>query len=730
MKIKSIELSGFKSFAKKTTLTFDTPITAIVGPNGSGKSNVAEAFRWVLGEQSLKSLRGKRGEDLIFNGSGTTSRLHRALVTLTFDNGDHRLPLAFDEISITREVGSDGVNEYSINKSKVRLKDVVELLAGVGLGPTGHHIISQGEADRILRATPRERQAMIEDALSLKVYHLKIAESERKLEKTQENLKQVSALRKEIAPHLKFLSKQMEKLAQRDAVREELTNLYRTYLSTEEAYCTHEKERLGQSAQAPHARIVELTERITALSTLLSSNGGGGSKYEEVLANKLREIGALRSEKEDLTRRIGRLEGLIEAKEEVFSGGAASEAPVPRREVESFLRDVEATIVRAEHDESAHALKVSLLRVRELIRNFLRTVRGVAPDMSDALTHAREERQALEIRRGEVLEKEEVLASEIDILRREIDEEGKTLRDTEREIFTLRSEKSAIEQELELIRLHSEQIAFIEREFREEWQVARMLIGREAHEYSEPLADLNDRPAQEARKKQIERLKIKLEDLGAGGDEIAREYREANERDTFLAREVEDLTASMASLQRLLEELHQKLEEEFSLGIEKINTLFNDFFTLMFGGGSASIRVVKERKVRRGEEEGLGELDESVETGIEVEVSLPRKKIRGIHMLSGGERALTSIALLFAITQVNPPPFLILDETDAALDEANSRRYGDMVESLSRYSQLIVITHNRETMSRAGVLYGVTMGADSISKILSIRFDEAVAVAK
>ena len=111
-------------------------------------------------------------------------------------------------------------------------------------------------------------------------------------------------------------------------------------------------------------------------------------------------------------------------------------------------------------------------------------------------------------------------------------------------------------------------------------------------------------------------------------------------------------------------------------------------------------------------------------------VKLPNKRVKGLEMLSGGERALTSIALIFAMSQVNPPPFIILDETDAALDEANSRRYGDMIEELAKKSQLILITHNRETMSRASILYGVTMGSDGISKLLSVKFDEAVAVAK
>ena len=153
----------------------------------------------------------------------------------------------------------------------------------------------------------------------------------------------------------------------------------------------------------------------------------------------------------------------------------------------------------------------------------------------------------------------------------------------------------------------------------------------------------------------------------------------------------------------------------------------------MFDGGSAELFVVSDIKKRKINSEDIlsdQEVSEPEELGIDISVSLPRKKIRGLQMLSGGERALTSIALLFAVSQVNPPPFMILDETDAALDEANSRKYGDMLESLSKFSQLIVITHNRETMSRAGILYGVTMDSDAISKLLSIKFEEAETMAK
>ena len=157
----------------------------------------------------------------------------------------------------------------------------------------------------------------------------------------------------------------------------------------------------------------------------------------------------------------------------------------------------------------------------------------------------------------------------------------------------------------------------------------------------------------------------------------------------------------------------------------------------MFGGGGAELLRVKPKVAKKevdedgGEPSALeGDVEEESEEGIEIDVKLPNKKVRGLDMLSGGERALTSIALIFAMSQVNPPLFVILDETDAALDEANSRRYGDMISALAEKSQLILITHNRETMGRAGVLYGVTMAGDGVSKLLSVKFDEAVAVAK
>jgi chromosome segregation protein len=291
------------------------------------------------------------------------------------------------------------------------------------------------------------------------------------------------------------------------------------------------------------------------------------------------------------------------------------------------------------------------------------------------------------------------------------------------------------------IKTKEDKLIIEEESYRKEMQQAYSVVGREALDYADLILNEEDRNAQYERLKAIEKIKIRIEDSGAGNSvDILREYKEVEERDAFLAKELVDLESSKNNLRNLIADLDARIDVEFKEGILKINAQFQNYFSLMFGGGNAGLSVIREKKRKKKSDTDINAVladdteetmeEEEGEEGIDINVNLPRKKVKGLMMLSGGERALTSIALLFAISQVNPPPFIILDETDAALDEANSKKYGDMITNLSKYSQLILITHNRETMSRAGVLYGVTMGGDGSSKLLSIQFEQAVQVAK
>ena len=244
MYLKKLEISGFKSFAHKTALDFlpdcvvapashsvsregvingkRCGITAIVGPNGSGKSNVADAIRWAIGEQSLKNLRGKKSEDVIFSGTDKKARLGTASVTLYFDNADKRIPIEFTEVSITRKIYRSGESEYMINGARVRLLDVVDLLAKAGIGKDSYCVITQGMSDAILNATPLERRSIFEDAAGVKQYQIEKERALRKLESTRENMVRVDSLLIEIAPHLKNLRRQAEKASQGKSVAEKL----------------------------------------------------------------------------------------------------------------------------------------------------------------------------------------------------------------------------------------------------------------------------------------------------------------------------------------------------------------------------------------------------------------------------------------------------------------------------------------------------------------------------
>jgi chromosome segregation ATPase len=738
MYLQELTIAGFKSFAKKSELEFSAPITAIVGPNGSGKSNVAEAFRFVLGEQSVKSLRGKRGEDLIWGGSESVSRGNRASVIVQLDNTKRVFALDFDSIKVERIVHRDGQNEYFINDSQVRLKDVQELLAAANIGSTGHHIISQGEADRILSASGRERREMIEDALGLKVYQYKKNEAEKKLEKTRVNIEQVQSLRREHAPHVAYLKKQVARVEKSLQVQAELKSVYAEYLKREDTYIAHHTDRLTAVRRAPAEQLEAIKQKLSEAKAALRAAEDTTGNTEVSTAETA--LASARSARQVVFRNLSQIEGQIAYIESRIKH-AQQEKPTATNQFitvasyEELLTAVESEVEKAVKRSDIDQLRRALTDIVHSLRVFLKRTEPVAT--RDTKAEEAELKSLLAEQQKAQSAHEAAVAAEA---------KAQAAYDAV-QAATLAEATSSRQIEVEIERIDRE-LAILERdrmEFKQELQEAVALIQSAASQYYSfevvengapvPVEVLvgEDRSIQRERHRTLEKLKIRLEELGIGATEdVLREYKDAEERDAFLAREIADLEVSVAKLEALITELNDELNEQFVAGIEKIGTEFNRFFMLMFGGGKAELKRVKPKVKVVDDETGetATEDEEGSQEGVELDIALPNKRVKGLEMLSGGERALTSIALIFAMSQVNPPLFIILDETDAALDEANSRRYGDMIQALSEKSQLILITHNRETMSRAGILYGVTMGSDGVSKLLSVKFEEAAAVAK
>ncbi len=779
MRLKNLEINGFKSFAQKINLEFETPIVCIVGPNGSGKSNIVESFRFVLGEQSLKSMRGKSGPDFIFKGSKNLPKSSIAKVSIYFNNSDKifkfsngdtvalssEFDLNYETISISREVYADGMNRYILNGTEVRLKDISNLLSSVNVGSSGYHIISQGEADQILNANPKDCREMIADSLGLKIYQIKIKESQKKIELSDNNLKEITLLRRENVPHLNFLKKQIEKFNEIEKIQFELLIFYKEYLKNEDEYLKKidlelqkEKNNLLNKINgiSDEIKIAEESQKLAQRSDLENSKRSdlGTNLLTPQITEAEINITNLQKEKNELERKLGRIEGILESKEKLNIPNQLafenSEKKCPLCGTKLFELSPEVSLISENHENHQKELlelkNSQNILILEIEKIFL------------------EEEKVLKLL--EILKKEN---------QKEIEQKNEIEHAREKELFDLKIKYKELSSALDLINIKENNLKTEKENFENEIKEGLILVGSgilnyENYATSDAINDTNtdsgagvsikiklkplyaDRNIQNEIKRKLERMKLKLEEFNIGDkEEITKEFKETSERDVFLAKEIEDLNKSIELLNKLISDLRDKIDLEFRNGIEKINLEFQTFFSLIFGGGSAQLSIISNNHgiKKKSKNKKLNELNESIENkfnalesgdenenqiifepGVEINISLPHKKVKELHALSGGERSLTSIALLFAMSQVNPSPFLVLDETDAALDEVNSRKFGDMLEKLSKNSQLIVITHNRETMSRAGILYGITVGQNGASKLLSIKLEEAVAIAK
>lgn len=738
MFLEKLEIQGFKSFANKTILTFpprrasNPGIAAVVGPNGSGKSNVADAVRWVLGEQSIKTLRGKKSEDVIFSGSNKKARLGFAEVALYLNNEDKKTQVDFTHIEVKRRLYRDGTSEYLINNNKVRLTDVQILLAQANFGHRTYSVIGQGMVDSILAASPHERKEFFDEATGVKQYQIKREQAQVKIKATEENLTQINALLKEITPRLRHLERQAEKLEKRGTIENNLRTLQRQYYSylwhkiaTELQALTNNKKDLSTKQQKLKIEVDELQKKLAGLEKVKTDNKAYEileKNYQIALQKKSEQNGELRS----LERQLQNLKD--QAKTTPFS--------------------IDTTALVKSADKYLHFLK-KIISAKNILA--LTSIQNEANNL-----HTELEKIIKEPKQSNILEsktaqdligqisklKNNVDQLTTDVIRAEqaITEARHKERETTSEVFSLQRAYQDKQQHLTIINNEINSLAVELARAETQQQAQEQEMDKELSlEFKKEIKDYkNNDTASADLWPQIARAKHELEMIGGIDPEVASEYSTTRDRHVFLSSQNNDLQIALEKTKQVEKELQTIIEREFDVAFSKIETGFKEYFTLIFNGGHASLELHKENELENLSEELISTLNEeekdklahTFDIGIEIKASPPGKRVANISILSGGERALISIALICAIIRANPSPFVVLDEVDAALDEANSERFASILERLSHYTQFIAITHNRATMEKANILYGITMGDDSVSKLLSVDLEKAMASVK
>ncbi|HEX3082250.1 MAG TPA: chromosome segregation SMC family protein [Candidatus Saccharimonadia bacterium] len=826
MYARRVTVTGFKSFAHKTELNLEPGITAIVGPNGSGKSNLADAVRWVLGEQGKTRLRLSDREEVVFAGTSKQARASFAEVALLFDNEDGGFPLDLTEVEISRRLYRSGESEYRLAGRKVPYGDIQALLAQAGVGAGSYAVIGQGMIDTILMSSPAERKLLFNEAAGIRGPELGREAALRKLSATETNLTRLRDLAAELAPRLGALTSAVDIAAEQASLEAAVARLRQALVSARHAHwsarhgaATDRLEGLdrqikeasavldglekaatrAEEAEAKAAtrrkqlleQVAELEQaRDRAVGALADQRGvvAEARRAGEIRANLEAQDAAIASELVAASRREDDLKAEIAANTEA-AARAAKAVEKAAREVataqESLVAVRTATEggVRDQYLDHALALlktlatdlghpELTLDQIRLVVhkagRLLSHATRAGAEDLAADLKTAQKQLESAMARRetatehqtnvsitGRSLEidlshqKSEIarfaerrahiatelaplarLAGQLETATKLEHEANARLEDAIAGLETGRSELSALGQShpaagdgpglparLERARIEAASL-----------ETARTAASAEVAEAAAGLADSAEAarawgltPAappvgqtMEAVAEQLMRAEAQLEARTTLHQEQVQQYQEATARSEELTTQISDLETAQSDLKQLVAELDAVIKVRFKDNFQALAAQFRTYFERLFEGGSASLELTE---------------TEDGNFGIEVKASPGGKRLTSIAALSGGERAMAGVALVAAILRVSPSPFVVLDEIDAALDEANSGRLASILSELQEHSQLIVITHNRQTMQAARVLLGVSMDTHHVSRLISLQLEEAARAA-
>jgi len=390
MHLKKLEIQGFKSFADKTVLEFMPGVTTVIGPNGSGKSNISDSIRWVLGEQSIKSLRGGKSEDVIFAGTSTRKALNFAEVSLTIDNSDNKLPIEYSEVVVTRRLYRTGESEYYINRNACRLKDIVELFMDTGIGRDGYSIIGQGRIDEILSNNSTERRNVFEEAAGIAKYKARKTEAERKLESTRQNLLRITDIINELELKLGPLEKQSEKAQKYLKLRDEL-KLYEinNFLSS--------TKKLEDNLNTTNAHLDELNESLEQKNTDYTTFYDKRNELRTLFENLTNDYDLLKSEIYDDQTTIEKITSEISICEEKVNNHEQNIA-----NFETDINDFESRKNELENEKSEKAKKIDYYNSQK--EHYVKTLAEKEDELARIIETLSEEELKIENTKSEIID--------------------------------------------------------------------------------------------------------------------------------------------------------------------------------------------------------------------------------------------------------------------------------------------------------------------------------------
>ena len=713
MYLRSVTMKGFKSFPEKTELAFSPGVSVIVGPNGSGKSNITDAVLWALGEQSPGAIRGTSMQDVISVGGKNVGARSEAEVEVVIDNSEGQLGDDFTEISITRKLDRNGDGGYWMNGARCRLSDIIELLSDANLGREMHSVISQGRVDSIVHSKPRERRMLIEEAAGLGKYRKRRRRSELKLLATRDNLDRALDVEREARKALRPLKQQANSAEIGARIEKQELELKSRLVAEElrfgearleQARAAAEKARkvrdglekelsaVSERRRAAEERFAERDRERTAIWGILNGLRSGSEKVSieaSLIAEQGRRLGSrleeLRLELAPLTLDLG-------------SSGSASERA---KHLVQELAEVDAGLATA-----AEGLRQAKGEGPESKR--LEALADVHKGAERATTHARRAESLLGERHrerlGEKMAEVESLAGLIATIETAAGQTALAIRER-----VARAERTVIGDQGDADEISAELKACSDLEI--EIQGKLRAVAEQVTSAEVEAAHLGDRRAEEA-----------LEHVEQ------------------LVSQREDTERAMRELEGVIRDIDAEIKRSFDETFEATAKNFEEMIAQLFPGGTGRLRSVDLRPVPKpaaeGEEaEGTEEeIDDEedprrpheADFGVELEVTPQGKRMRQMSLLSGGEKAMTALAFVFAVFLARPCPFYILDEVEAALDDANINRFLELVRRFSDRTQFVIVTHQKLTMDAADVLYGVSMGGDGVTKVISRRLPQGV----